>query len=88
MLNTVEYANQQAIDNPFERYRSSDLYLWLQNLFCKYNYSYFVFSDEAAGFCYVNDIVLGILKLRESFTRILYIDLDVHHGDGKFLLFI
>lgn len=38
--------------------------------------------DEASGFCYVNDIVLGILKLKERFPRILYIDLDLHHGDG------
>uniref|UniRef100_A0A6P8I495 Histone deacetylase n=1 Tax=Actinia tenebrosa TaxID=6105 RepID=A0A6P8I495_ACTTE len=38
--------------------------------------------DEAAGFCYVNDIVLGILKLREKFNRVLYVDLDLHHGDG------
>ena len=36
----------------------------------------------AAGFCYVNDIVLAIHKLQERFRRILYIDLDVHHGDG------
>ncbi|CAN0224233.1 unnamed protein product [Lampetra fluviatilis] len=39
-------------------------------------------KDEASGFCYVNDIVLGILKLREKFERVLYIDLDLHHGDG------
>lgn len=38
--------------------------------------------SEAAGFCYVNDAVLGILELRRSFERVLYIDLDVHHGDG------
>ena len=38
--------------------------------------------DEAAGFCYVNDIVIGILALLKTFTRILYIDLDIHHGDG------
>lgn len=43
----------------------------------------FLYSrDEAAGFCYVNDIVLGILKLREKFNRVLYVDLDLHHGDG------
>jgi len=36
----------------------------------------------AAGFCYVNDIVLAIHKLQDRFRRILYIDLDVHHGDG------
>uniref|UniRef100_A0A023G8S2 Histone deacetylase n=1 Tax=Amblyomma triste TaxID=251400 RepID=A0A023G8S2_AMBTT len=38
--------------------------------------------SEAAGFCYVNDVVLGILELRRKFGRVLYIDLDVHHGDG------
>ncbi|XP_064627403.1 histone deacetylase 8-like [Lineus longissimus] len=38
--------------------------------------------DEAAGFCYFNDIVLGILKLRERYERVFYIDLDLHHGDG------
>ncbi|XP_065194960.1 histone deacetylase 8-like [Sycon ciliatum] len=39
--------------------------------------------DQASGFCYVNDIVLAILRLRDAgFRRILYIDLDVHHGDG------
>ncbi|KAJ3037728.1 Histone deacetylase 8 [Rhizophlyctis rosea] len=39
-------------------------------------------KDEASGFCYVNDIVLGILELRQRFGRVLYIDIDVHHGDG------
>ncbi|XP_033741385.1 histone deacetylase 8-like isoform X2 [Pecten maximus] len=39
-------------------------------------------KDSASGFCYVNDIVLGILKLRERFSRVLYVDLDLHHGDG------
>ncbi|XP_071445150.1 histone deacetylase 8-like [Hetaerina americana] len=38
--------------------------------------------DEAKGFCYVNDIVIAIHKLRERFDRVLYIDLDAHHGDG------
>ncbi|KAI0217672.1 Histone deacetylase 8 [Lamellibrachia satsuma] len=37
---------------------------------------------EASGFCYFNDIVLGILKLRQKYERVLYIDLDLHHGDG------
>ena len=39
-------------------------------------------SQEAKGYCYVNDIVLGILELRETFKRVLYIDFDIHHGDG------
>lgn len=37
---------------------------------------------EASGFCYVNDIVLGILELLRHFPRVLYIDIDCHHGDG------
>ncbi|KAI1298924.1 histone deacetylase phd1 [Xylaria venustula] len=37
---------------------------------------------EASGFCYINDIVLGILQLLRVHPRVLYIDIDVHHGDG------
>ncbi|CAA7264736.1 unnamed protein product [Cyclocybe aegerita] len=39
-------------------------------------------KSEASGFCYVNDIVLGILELLRYHNRVLYIDIDVHHGDG------
>ncbi|KAL1458267.1 hypothetical protein WDU94_008429 [Cyamophila willieti] len=38
--------------------------------------------DMAEGFCYINDIVLAILQLNKKFHRILYVDLDVHHGNG------
>ncbi|XP_064984099.1 histone deacetylase 1 isoform X1 [Musa acuminata AAA Group] len=37
---------------------------------------------EASGFCYVNDIVLAILTLLEHHDRVLYVDIDIHHGDG------
>ncbi|XP_067951694.1 histone deacetylase 3-like [Watersipora subatra] len=37
---------------------------------------------EASGFCYVNDIVLAILELLHYHSRVLYIDIDIHHGDG------
>jgi histone deacetylase HOS2 len=37
---------------------------------------------EASGFCYMNDIVLAILQLLRTHPRVLYIDIDVHHGDG------
>ena len=37
---------------------------------------------EASGFCYVNDIVLGILEMLRTVPRVLYIDIDCHHGDG------
>ena len=38
--------------------------------------------DKASGFCYVNDIVLAIEELLGHFRRVLYVDIDVHHGDG------
>ncbi|KAF9414803.1 hypothetical protein HW555_007383 [Spodoptera exigua] len=37
---------------------------------------------EPSGFCYVNDIVIAILELLKYHPRVLYIDIDVHHGDG------
>ncbi|EEQ98819.1 histone deacetylase, putative [Perkinsus marinus ATCC 50983] len=37
---------------------------------------------NAAGFCYVNDIVLAIVKLLERYERVLYVDIDYHHGDA------
>jgi histone deacetylase 1/2 len=39
-------------------------------------------KGEASGFCYVNDCVLGILELLKVHPRVLYIDIDIHHGDG------
>lgn len=36
----------------------------------------------ASGFCYVNDIALAILRLRTKFSTVMYIDFDLHHGDG------
>ena len=39
-------------------------------------------KSEASGFCYVNDIVLSILELLKYHPRVLYIDIDIHHGDG------
>ena len=39
-------------------------------------------KGEASGFCYINDIVLAILQLLLHYPRVLYIDIDVHHGDG------
>lgn len=39
--------------------------------------------DRAAGFCYLNDVVLGLLVWRElGLRRIAYVDIDAHHGDG------
>lgn len=39
--------------------------------------------DEASGFCYTNDIVIGILwLLNQGYRRVLYVDFDLHHGDA------
>jgi acetoin utilization protein AcuC len=39
--------------------------------------------DRASGFCYLNDPVFGVLTLLDhGFTRVLYVDLDAHHGDA------
>lgn len=44
--------------------------------------------DRANGFCYLNDVVLGIKVLqRHGFGRIAYVDLDAHHSDGVELAF-
>lgn len=42
------------------------------------------FAERAAGFCYYNDVVITIKYLQQEYgmERILYIDTDVHHGDG------
>lgn len=37
---------------------------------------------HASGFCYVNDPVIGILELLQRGKRVLYLDIDAHHGDG------
>lgn len=38
---------------------------------------------RAAGFCYLNDPVFAILRLLDAgLARVLYVDLDAHHGDG------
>ncbi|MDH5558720.1 MAG: acetoin utilization protein AcuC [Alphaproteobacteria bacterium] len=39
--------------------------------------------DRASGFCYFNDPVFAILSfLDEGAGRVLYVDVDAHHGDG------
>ncbi|XP_066341495.1 histone deacetylase 1-like [Miscanthus floridulus] len=41
-------------------------------------------KGKAGGFCYVNDIVVAIKALLDGgqFKRVLYLDIDAHHGDG------
>ena len=37
---------------------------------------------RASGFCYINDPVIGIMRLLNRGKRVAYIDIDAHHGDG------
>lgn len=41
--------------------------------------------DRASGFCYFNDPVYAILTFLDAgLDRVLYVDIDAHHGDGVF----
>lgn len=44
--------------------------------------------DRASGFCFLNEPVLTILHLlRLGARRVVYVDIDAHHGDGVELAF-
>jgi len=38
--------------------------------------------EQASGFCYINDVALACVLFAEAGKRVLYLDVDVHHGDG------
>ena len=38
--------------------------------------------ERASGFCYMNDMALACIVLAEAGKKVLYLDIDVHHGDG------
>jgi acetoin utilization deacetylase AcuC-like enzyme len=39
--------------------------------------------DRAVGFCLVNDVAVAIARCTRAWPlRVLYVDLDAHHGDG------
>ncbi len=44
-------------------------------------------SDRASGFCYLNDPAIGIARMIKAGLRVVYLDIDVHHGDGVEALF-
>ncbi|MBA2253666.1 MAG: acetoin utilization protein AcuC [Chloroflexi bacterium] len=44
-------------------------------------------AARASGFCIYNDVALAIARARDAGHRVLYVDLDVHHGDGVQSLF-
>ncbi len=45
--------------------------------------------DRASGFCYFNDPAFAILAFLDAgLERVLYVDVDAHHGDGVFDAFV
>ncbi|MEE8239380.1 MAG: acetoin utilization protein AcuC [Nitrososphaerales archaeon] len=45
-------------------------------------------KDGAAGFCVFNDAAIAIVEAQKAgLERILYVDIDAHHGDGVFYAF-
>lgn len=46
-------------------------------------------ESKASGFCYLNDTVVAIKKFKEYYPKkkVLYLDTDVHHGDGTQMAF-
>lgn len=38
--------------------------------------------ELAAGFCYINDVAIACNYLAKQGQRVLFLDIDVHHGDG------
>ena len=39
-------------------------------------------ARQASGFCYINDPVLAIYHFVDKGKRVMYLDIDAHHGDG------
>lgn len=39
-------------------------------------------ASSASGFCYINDPVVTIMWLLKKGRRVMYVDIDAHHGDG------
>lgn len=62
---------------------AADLIITIQaNYAINLSEGYHAKKSEASGFCYFNNIVVCIIELLKVYPRILYIDIDVNHGDG------
>jgi acetoin utilization protein AcuC len=44
-------------------------------------------AARASGFCIYNDVALAVARACDAGHRVMYVDLDVHHGDGTQALF-
>ncbi|RLC01014.1 MAG: acetoin utilization protein AcuC [Deltaproteobacteria bacterium] len=39
-------------------------------------------AEKASGFCYINDLALACMRFSDSGKKVVYLDIDAHHGDG------
>jgi acetoin utilization protein AcuC len=44
-------------------------------------------ANRASGFCILNDAAVAIHRMLETVERVVYVDIDAHHGDGVENLF-
>lgn len=42
---------------------------------------------RASGFCVYNDPAIALHMLKQRFSKLLYVDIDLHHGDGVQAIF-
>jgi acetoin utilization deacetylase AcuC-like enzyme len=51
--------------------------------------SHHAFAGHGEGFCVINDIAVGVIKMRveRRISRAAVVDLDVHHGNGTAAIF-
>ena len=43
---------------------------------------------RASGFCVFNDPAMACAILKQKFNRVMYVDIDLHHGDGVQAIFL
>ncbi len=67
---TAIHATQQVISGAFQSYA-----------LCRPP-GHHAFSDQAGGFCYLNNSAIAAQMLRMHFGKVAILDLDVHHGNG------
>ena len=53
----------------------------VDTVFCPTGGFHHAGKDFAAGFCYVNDVVMAIKKWSSVRKRVLFVDIDAHHSD-------
>ncbi len=61
----------------------------VKRAFCPIAGLHHAHRDRASGFCVFNDAGIAIEKAKKDYNikRILYVDIDAHHGDGVFYAF-